>query len=273
MPAIQPARLKIRISQLIEDVNSPELFITQLNDLLFFYADRTRKPGREGKKYSLTRSYNVPKQVFREVEARLHPILSTQTDSALSLADALWDDGWLETRILAMMILSWVSPGSPREILSRVETWAGACKGDQELLHGLAVVLTVHWKDSPTSIYNLIESWVKSHDPPLRKLGLRVILPLVQIPSFQYLPGIYTILTPLVQRSGLVPDPDLLAAVRGLARISPQETSYFLQKNLAIIENTGVFTLIRLSLESFPPTVKAELQLLIHKRRDEFGSR
>jgi hypothetical protein len=82
---------------------------------------------------------------------------------------------------------------------------------------------------------------------------------------------LFTILAPLVQRCGVVPNPDLLAAIEALAKQSPWETAYFLQKNLAVMENTGVYALIRQSLDVFPSPVRDDLRDLIHKKREEDG--
>jgi hypothetical protein len=268
MPAIQPARLKIQVAQLVEHFENPAVFVKRLNDLLFFYADRTRIPGRGGRKYSLTPSYNVSKQVFRHIEKALRPLVISQTQPALTLADALWLENWLESRLLALMILGWVSPLLAEPVITRLEIWGKACKDDEALLEALARVMAGLWQHSP-SISELLESWLISPDPNIRKSGLRLIPYFVHLPTFPYLPEIYKLLNPFVQRSGLVPNPDLLAAVQALARHAPQETAYFLHKHLAVAENEGVFALIRRSLDAFSPATKRDLQTLLYQRRED----
>lgn len=268
MPAIQPARLKIQVAHLVEQFDNPAAFVRWLNDLFFFYADRSRIPGRGGRKYSLTPSYNISKQVFRQIEKALRPLVSAQEQAALLLADTLWRENWLENRRLALMILAWIPPLPADRLVSRLEAWIKICKDDAPLLDGLAVVLSGLWGQSPAAS-DLLESWLKSPDLVVRKAGLRTIPYLVRIPSFLYLPGIYQLLTPFVQRSSLVPDPDILAAVRELAACSPQETAYFLHKNLAVAENDGVYALIRRSLDAFSPAVRSDLQALLYQRRED----
>ena len=268
MPAIQPARLKIQVAQLVEHFEDPAVFIKRLNDLLFFYADRTRIPGRGGRKYSLTPSYNVSKQVFRQIEKALRPLVIGQTQPALDLADTLWLEKWLESRLLALMILGWVSPKPVEPLIARLEIWVKACKDDEALLKALAEVLADLWQHAP-SASTLLESWLKSSHPDVRKSGLRLIPYLVHLPTFPYLPEIYNFLNPFVQRSGLVPNPDLLAAVQALARHAPQETAYFLHKHLAVAENEGVLALIRRSLEAFSPAIRSDLQALLYQRRED----
>jgi hypothetical protein len=268
MPAIQPARLKIQVARLVEHFDNPAAFVRHLNDLFFFYADRTRIPGRGGRKYSLTPSYHISKQVFRQIEKALQPLVSTQNQPALLLADTLWRDDWLESRILALMILAWIPPLPTNRLVSRLDRWLIICKDDAPLLEAMAVVLAGLWRQSQ-SASDTLESWLKSPDLMVRRAGLRTIPYLVRIPSFEYLPGIYQLLTPFIQRSSLVPDPDVLAVVRELATRSPQETAYFLHKNLAVAENEGVYALIRRSLDAFSPATRKDLQALLYQWRED----
>ena len=49
MPAIQLARLKIQITELLTNFDRPVDFLRELHTLFGFYADRTRRPGQSGK--------------------------------------------------------------------------------------------------------------------------------------------------------------------------------------------------------------------------------
>ncbi len=271
MPAIQPARLKIQVAELVEQFDNPDIFVKRLNDLLFFYADRTRVPGRGGRKYSLTPSYQISKQIFRYIEKALQPLVSARYQTALDLADTLWGDGWLESRVLALVVLAWIPPLPVDRLVIRLEAWVRSCGEDPALLEAMAAILSGLWQQS-SSASDLLESWLKSSDPVVRRAGLRLIPYLVRLPSFQYLPEIYLLLTQFVQRSGRVPDPDVLAAIRELAARSPQETAYFLHKNLALAENEGVYALIRRSLDAFSPAVRKDLQTLLYQRREDLRS-
>ena len=64
MPAIQLARLKIQISELLRFFDSPPDFIRELHAIYEFYADRTKRPGQSGKP--------VGSRLFRLLGLRLH---------------------------------------------------------------------------------------------------------------------------------------------------------------------------------------------------------
>jgi hypothetical protein len=272
MPAIQPVRLKIQISQLVEKYSSPNDFMAALKDMFDFYSDRTRKSGRGRPMYSLTRSYNVPVQVTRQIERALQPVATTDVENSLQLADILWGDNWLECRQLALSILSWIPAVQAESLIARIKRWGEESRIDRIMSASLAKALLSLGKNSPEIVFELLDYWLKSSETGTRKLGLRIIPSLVRDPTFMYLPRIFNMLTPFVQRVSLVPDVDLVEAIRMLAQKSPKETSYYLRRNLTLSENPGVYALIRQSLDAFTPAVKRELQAFLHQQREEFGN-
>jgi hypothetical protein len=271
MPAIQPARLKIQVSHLVEKVSTPKEFISVLKDLLDFYSDRTRKPGRGSPQVSPIRSYNVPKQVSRRIEGELYPILVTQPERVLALADILWRENWLELRVFALIILGWVPADHPERIISRLKIWGKECGENHILNASLSRGLVSLWKETPGLFFDLLEFWLKSHDSASQKVGLRIIPPLVGDAEFMNLPRIFRSLTPFVQQIDIIPDIDVLKSIRALAHRSPQETAFFLQRNLAISENENIYSVIRQSLDAFPAPVREGLRTFLHKRREEHG--
>lgn len=271
MPAIQPARLKIQISQLADKFSTPYEFVGALKGLLEFYADRTRKPGMDSKKFALIQIYNPPKQVSRQIEVSLRPMVVAEPEQALTLVDILWDQPWLECRAMALTILGWIPPEPPERVIGRLKSWSAEIGYDRVLEESLARGLEGLWKGNPDLFFNLLESWLKASDPATRRLGLRVLPLIVTDPSFKYLPNIFSLLRPFLQRIELAPDTDILLAIRALAKRSPQETAYFLRRNLALTENVGMFPLIRRSLDAFPPAVRRDLQAFLHQRREDYG--
>ncbi len=265
MPAILPARLKVKVDQLVKKVSKPEEFIIALKDMFDYYSDRVRKPGRFPSKTSLMRSYQVPKQVTRQIETRLINTLPEEPEIALALADCLWQEDWLECRILALQILGWVPPNPPQRILDRLVLWGGQREEDHVLDGVFAVGLAGLWKETPDIFFDLIETWLKSSEIKDQKLGLRVIPFLVRDKDFQNLPKIIRLLTPFVEQVGVIPNPDLLISIRELAKRSPKETSYFLQRTKAISGNQLINGLIRQIIDVFPSTIRNELRAYLYK--------
>ncbi len=271
MPAIQLAHLKIQISKLLGEFDSPTNFVSSLKDLYEFYSDRTRKSGRGGPIDSITRSLNVPIQVSRLLERTLQPIVMSQPEQSLAIVDALWEEPWLEFRDLAFSILGWIPPDPEEPIINRIQYWGKSSGNDRLLSSLLPKAMTRLWKEKPGTFFELLESWLKTSDLDQRKLGLRAIPTLVSDSEFKYLPRIYNLLNPFIQQVNLVPDDNLVQVIRILAQKSPQETVFFLRRNLALTETPGIYTLIRQSLNYFPLDIRDELMTFLHLQRDESG--
>ena len=65
--------------------------------------------------------------VLRQIETELGPVAEKQPIQALELADALWDEGWLETRLLAAFLLGRIPPQEER-LLARLTAWTQAVR-------------------------------------------------------------------------------------------------------------------------------------------------
>jgi hypothetical protein len=271
MPAIQPALLKKQIEDLLQYYDSPPAFVTHLKELFDFYADRTLRPGGQHFQLPLIRFFNIPRQVSRQIDLALQTCLSSQPEQGILLADLLWQEPWLECRLLAFQILGWLLPGPSRDVGDRLRTWCRKCGYDPVMDSSLARGTVQIWKRSPSLLLDYLESWLESSDQAHKRWGLRVIEALVSDPAFDNLPVVFRLLTPFVQSMGTVPDADLLAAVQALAQRSSQETAFFLQRNLTNTGNPGIFVLIRLSLDRFAPLSQQDLRAFLRQMRDQFN--
>ncbi|MBU0512518.1 MAG: DNA alkylation repair protein [Chloroflexi bacterium] len=265
MPAIQPARLKIEITKIIAHFSDPVEFVRSLHDLFDFYADRTRHPGRGGKPFSLVRAYNVHRQVLQQIEGDLAPKAAADPERALALADALWQENWLECRLLAIAILGEIPPDPPERVVERIQAWGRECGQDRQLDASLMVGLVQLRKETPELFLRILETWITSPDLASQKVGLRVLPPLVEDASFENLPAVFHLIAPLVRNVDTVLEVDLLGVLHALAQRSPRETAYFLRQSLIMSNRPGVTSLVWQSLRAFPPEVEASLRELLRR--------
>jgi len=266
MPAIQLARLKIQVTDLLTHFDEPTDFIGELHDLLNFYADRTRRPGRSGKPKPLIQAYNVPRQIMRRIESDMAVLIEENPDGALRLADELWNDPWFESRLLAISILGMLSPETPEIIHERLQAWGKTCREDAVLDALLEIGARGLRTKTPDSYLQLVEFWLTSGDLPSRKIGLRALPALTLNPNFENLPTLYRLLSPLLREATSTLESDLLRAVRALGVRSPQETAYFLQQNLMAPHKSGLAVITRSSLDVFPPELESMLRAELRKR-------
>ena len=99
MPTIDLARLKKQTAQLADVFDQPPEFLRQHREILDFYVNRTLRSQGVAPS-SVLPTYRTPQVVLRHIETELSSVADRQPIHALELADALWDEGWLETRLL-----------------------------------------------------------------------------------------------------------------------------------------------------------------------------
>lgn len=266
MPAIQLARLKIQVTELLTHFTEPADFLRELHAMLDFYADRTRRSGQSGKPKPLIQAYNVPRQVMRRIESDISPLVAADPKNTLALADHLWADNWFESRLLAIAILGMLPPDSTNVIVERLQVWGKDCREDALLDALLDTGAAPIRSEFPDEYFLLVENWLSSGDLPSRKVGLSALPALIQNPEFENLPALYRLLAPLVRDSASALETDLIGVVRSLGRRSPQETAYFLQQNLKAPHKTGLGVIIRRSLDVFPPELEESLRAVLRDR-------
>lgn len=261
MPAINPARLKIQATELVQHFSNPAAFRQELHNLLDFYADRTYRSGQTGKPAPLIARYNVPPPILRQILKELVPQGYEDRRSGLDLCDALWAEPVLEFRQLAARLLGQIQPEPPDEIIERIQHWGVSGCGEQ-LEKDLVVEGLKRLRQELTGEYlRQVESWLSSEHLAIQQIGLKALLALLDQNHFENLPAIYRMLSPLFRTSQAKIRFDILAVLELLAKRSPRETAVFLKQNLALrTEYPGIPGMVRNSLRFFPSEVQDSLR-------------
>ena len=98
-------------------------FTGNLRDLFSLYANRTLRYGDSTDVKPLIPMYNLPTPVIRQLQTDLDLRVSADPQSALSLADDLWQDNYYEIKQTALYILGTVPIDSPEPIIERLKLW------------------------------------------------------------------------------------------------------------------------------------------------------
>ena len=122
MPAIDLARLKKQVAQLTDLYNRPDEFVRALHGMLDFYVNRSLREVDSVAPSSVLETYRTPPVILKHIETELAPLAAANPDQALDLADHLWDDGWLEMRLIAASLLGRLPPREER-LLPRLTAW------------------------------------------------------------------------------------------------------------------------------------------------------
>lgn len=220
--------------------------------MLDIYAERSHRPGQFGIPPPLIHSYNVPKPVIRQILIELAPLVTSRPGEALSLCDALWEEPYLEFRLLAASILGLIPAEPPDPVLNRVEKWGRSITDDQILTALMRLGLASVRHESLEMLIDIIEDWLSSSDTTSQQMGLRALPSLLSDFEFENLPVFYRLLTPHVRNVSPQLRPYVLDVLKTLARRSPKETAYFLRQNLEVPDNSDTAWIIRQCLHDFP---------------------
>ncbi len=260
MPAIQPARLKQQVADLVSKYDQPHVFVRELHALLDQYSDHTQRHGQAGLPDPLIDSYNTPAPVMRQVWHELSRTITPHPNQLLHLSDALWAEPNYDLQVLATRILGQLPTQPPEPVLKRMQAWVQAGM-DRRVLDGLLEHgVKKFQQEAPERLLGLITTWLASAEQTAQQAGLRALLPMLQEPGNPSLPTIYRLVTPYLRVAPSRIRPEILAVARALARCSPSETAYVLRQNLTAPDNPDTAWIIRQVLDEFPEETQKGLR-------------
>ncbi|MCC6299203.1 MAG: DNA alkylation repair protein [Anaerolineales bacterium] len=254
MPAIDLARLKKRTAQLADLFNQPPEFLRELKELLDFYVNRTLRSQGVAPS-SVLPTYRTPPTVLRQIETELSPVAESNPIQALELADALWDEGWLETRLLAAFLLGRIPPQEER-LLARLTAWTQAIRDPSVRAALLTTSLTRLRKETPELFITLVKEWLYPTRQRMWSNGLQALIPLISSSEFDNLPPIFEIVEPIFKASPAALQFDIRDLLIALHKTAPDETLYFLQQ---ILKDSSS-PLPKVTLRRMLPELPTELQ-------------
>ena len=265
MPAINPSRLRQQTNQLSSDFEHPDRFIPALRDLLNLYADRTHRPGQIGKKISVTPSYKVNKTVLDQIIKALSEDIPANPDLAIAISERLWRDNYFESKLVAAMILRETARTLPSRVLKLVDDWVTP-KTDEELKKILLTETIEPIRNRAPELFNdRIANWLNRKEKFEKEKGLKALLGAAKDKNFVDYPMVFHSIQPLL-REEFADIADILTDILWeLAKITPFETTYFLNQTLLVTENAGVHYLIRQVLPALPAEDRIHLKKTIQE--------
>ena len=254
MPAIDLARLKKQTAQLADLFDKPTTFLRETREILEFYVNRSLR-SQSVAPSSVLPTYRTPVVVLRQIERELGPVAERQPIQALELADALWDEGWLETKLLAAFLLGRIPPQEER-LLARLTAWTQAVRDPEVRAALLTTSLTRLRKETPDLFLVLVREWLHPARQRMWSNGVQALVPLISSPNFDNLPPIFEIIEPIIKTSPATLQFDLQELIVALYEASPAETTYFLQQILKETKSP----LPSIALRRMSPALPQELQ-------------
>lgn len=265
MPAIDLARLKKQTAQLADLFNQPSLFLREHREILDFYVNRSLRSQGVAPS-SVLPTYRTPVVVLRQIETELGPVAAQQPIQALELADALWDEGWLETRLLAAFLLGRIPPQEER-LLARLTAWTQAVRDPHVRAALLTTSLTRLRKETPDLFLVLVKEWLHPARQRMWSNGIQALVPLISSPDFDNLPPIFEIIEPIIRAAPSTLQFDLQELIIMLYQASPDETIYFIQQLLKSTKSPMLAVALRRMSPEFPAELQSSLREMLYKQK------
>jgi hypothetical protein len=266
MPAIDLARLKKQTAHLADLFNQPSDFLRELKELLDFYVNRTLRSAGVAPS-SVLPTYRTPPTVLRRIETELSPVAEKNPIQALELADTLWDEGWLETRLLAAFLLGRIPPQEER-LLARLTAWTQAVRDPSVRAALLTTSLTRLRKETPGLFLVLVKEWLVPTRQRMWSNGLQALVPLIVSEEFDNLPPIFEVIEPIFKASPAALQSDLRELLVALHKASPDETLHFVQQILKDTKSPLPSMALRRMSPDLPHDLQAQVREMLRTTKN-----
>ena len=265
MPAIDLARLKKQTARLADLFDQPSAFLREVREILEFYVNRSLRSQGVAPS-SVLPTYRTPVVVLRQMETELGPMAEKRPIQGLELADALWDEGWLETRLLAAFLLGRIPPQEER-LLARLTAWTQAVRDPSVRAALLTTSLTRLRKETPDLFLVLVKEWLHPARQRMWSNGVQALVPLISSPDFDNLPPIFEVVEPILKASPAKLQFDLQELIIALFGASPDETTYFIQQILKETKSPLPAVALRRMSPELPQELQASLREMLRRTK------
>ena len=267
MPSIDLARLRKQALRLADFFFAPDDFVRNLNTTLDTYVNYTIRGRPAASKGMNLPAHRTPGVVLGQIEQELSALAAApeNADAALALADRLWDDAWLETRLLAAFILGRISP-EEGPLIARLTAWTSQVRDDDLRSRLLDASLLRMRKEAPDMFLQMIGEWLRPERVRLWPDALTAAVSAISDPDFRNLPALMEVLEPVVRVTPAEMQLDLEKVILALYAVSPTETTFFLRQVLTHSEDPMTPVVFRRMLPSFPPALKEDVRVLVRGR-------
>jgi hypothetical protein len=264
MPSIDLARLRRQAARLSDFFFVPDEFIKHLHEMLDSYVNYTvRKPNAVAPGANL-RTYRTPAVIVKQIEQELSGLAAPaeNSDAALELADRLWDEEWLETRLLAAFLLGSIAPREER-LLARLTAWTQQLYDASLRAELLNTSLRRVRREAPDIFVELIGEWLRAERTSLWTNGMQAVISAAEDPEFKNMPPLMKVVEPVVAEAPAKLQNEIEALILAFYADSPTETTYFVRQVLMDSKNPMTALTFRRMAPSFPLELREEIREFI----------
>ncbi|MFC2063683.1 DNA alkylation repair protein [Chloroflexota bacterium] len=225
---------------MIDQSSNPDSFCKSLDFLLQQYRNFTLR--NEKKYFGLDLpSYNTPSQVLSSITKELGKNVSTNPEIGLALATRLWNEDYLEAKLLATSLFGSLPTDTAISLLTDFPKIAAGIQDNFGFLHLLTDALIKIRIDYPAQFNELITSWMGSPDTRYQSIGLKIITNMITDSGNEDLPTLFEVIDPLLKLKDPSSNSDLIKCIDSIYTCSPSETVHYLVEAINEINDTDGF--------------------------------
>lgn len=262
MPAIDLTRLRKQANRLADFFFLPDEFMKHLREMLEFYVNYTLRTVENVAPGSNLKTYRTPPAVLTQIQNELRLKAEENPHFALELADVLWDEGALETRLLASYLLGRIPPQEER-LLPRVTAWTQQIRDPNVRVALLTTSLARMRKETPDQFLILVREYLHPERARSWANGIQALIPMIADSDFENLPAIFDLVEPVIEAAPSTLQYDLTDLIVALYRASASETVFMLKQILNAAKNPMTAVTLRRISPDFPPPLQKELRDLL----------
>jgi hypothetical protein len=233
-----------------------------LREILDFYVNYTLRTKENISPGSNLKTYRTPPAVLTHIENELKNNAEANPHFALELADVLWDEGALETRLLAAFLLGRIPPQEER-LLPRITAWTQQIRDPEVRSALLTTSLSRMRKETPNQFLTLVREYLHPERSRSWSNGIQALIPMIGETNDKNLPAILDIVEPIIQEAPSTIQNDISDLIVSLYRASGNETTFMLKHVLKETENQMTVITMRRISSNFPPSLQFELKDLL----------
>lgn len=197
-----------------------------------------------------------------ELESRIAVLSRKMPDAALVNADILWKHPFHELKKTAIVMISNLDNQYENNFFQKVKSWMTVDLEEVLTKDLLASIESKPELSQSKKWLDIIKSWLDSNDTQTVKLGLQS-LKRTLLHTYQNLPAIFSILTPLLRKPQLTIQKELTGVIQSLIQLSEAETASFLIMTGELFPDEDVLKYVRKCLPLFDTYFQVEIRRVL----------
>jgi len=237
MPAVSIAQLQNHLELLRSAFNSPQVFVSELKDVLELYADRTFRPGEKSQQDVRIPRYYIPILLQKKLEMELQRLTALRPENAIDNANLLWQEKHYESRLLAGCIIGALPANAHKEALAILSQWLNT-RIESNLQTEIIELASRNLRiNSPTPWFQQIQDWLQQKSTRLKARGILALRITVQDEHFMDLPMLLHQVKPLFDAPPILLIPDLVDLYQILIRRFPDEMLVYTREQMKDLDD------------------------------------